>query len=225
MILVSSLYSSAYGSLRRLISDVCFVVVFVLVDEILHCRKLLFNKVAMHTVLGHLRKLGRDSLEQISNKTKESSGFRVFRRVLHLLEKMACSDSVICRPTVGLADELYTLFQEWKMQSGSKGDDPRMYLLVDFVIDESSCPEDVVRALVLWSSSNDCGELLFSRLRALLRRGIHYAALKGELSGTLLRLRHARSAFTELVLSDEKRPELTGGIWESMETGRLAIDK
>lgn len=170
----------------------------------------------------HLRTLGHDSLAQISSKAKE---FRIFGRVLRLLETMACSDSVTCRTTIALADELYSLFQEWKMRSGSNGADPRMYLLVDFVIDESSCPDAVVGALVLWSSSNDCGELLFPRLRALLCRGLHHAALKGELSGTLLRLRHARSTFTEHVLSDEKGSKSTGGIWESMATGILAIDK
>lgn len=187
----------------------------------------MLNKDALYKVLRQLRKLGSEALVSISNIAKESTGFRVLGRVLKLMEKMAISDSIICRSTVVVPDELYTLFQKWKMQSGSSGQDSKMYLLVDFVIDESSSPADVFRALVHWSSSNDCGDLIFPRLRALLKRGVHFAALKGELSGTLLRLRHARGKFTELNLTSpgERYPKKGVGIWETMATGDLSIDK
>eukprot|EP00539_Tryblionella_compressa_P006020 CAMPEP_0178771836 /NCGR_PEP_ID=MMETSP0744-20121128/22176_1 /TAXON_ID=913974 /ORGANISM="Nitzschia punctata, Strain CCMP561" /LENGTH=136 /DNA_ID=CAMNT_0020428383 /DNA_START=152 /DNA_END=559 /DNA_ORIENTATION=- len=136
---------------------------------------------------------------------------------------MTASAFRVCRRSIVVADELYTLFQKWKIQSGSNGDDSRMYLLIDFIINESSAPENVLRALVHWSSSNDCGDLLIPRLKSLLRRGVHYAALKGELSGTLLRLKHARTTFTELVLkpSDGKESKSAGGIWDRMATGDL----
>jgi hypothetical protein len=187
---------------------------------------LLSNKEALHTVLSHLRKLGCDSLVQILNKATKSTGFWILGRVMNLLEKMGHSDSMVCRACIAPADELYILFQEWKIQSGSNGDDSKMYFLIDFVIDKSNCPEEVVRALLLWSTSNDCGELLLPRLRALLCKGVHFAGLKGELSGTLLRLRHARSTFTELVLSDNgTRSVVTDGTWEAMGAGTLAIDK
>ena len=181
------------------------------------------NKEALHTVVRQLRKLGNDSLTSISNKSKGSTGFRILGRVLGSFEKMAGSDSLICRTSIAFANELYKLFQAWKIQSGSKGNDSKMYLLIDFVIDESTCPEEVCQSLILWSSSNDCGEMLLPRLRSLLRKGVHYAALKGELSGTLLRLRHARSTFTELV--EGERFEVTDGVWEAMRAGALAIDK
>lgn len=164
----------------------------------------------------------------ISVPSQEATGFRVLKRVLYLFEKMASSESPVCRRSIVVADELYTVFQQWKIQSGSKGDDSKMYLVVDYVISESSAPENVLQALVLWSSSNDCGDLLFPRLKSLLRRGVHYAALKGELSGTLLRLKHARTTFTELVLtpySDGRSSKSTGKIWDRMATGNLSIDK
>lgn len=197
------------------------------VDEILDDRKLLLNKDAMYKVLSQLRKLGSDALISISHSSKESTGFRILSRVLKLFEKMTNSDSIICRDSLKISDELYALFQKWKIQSGSIGDDSKMYLLIDFVIGESSSPQDVFRALVLWSSSNDCGNLLFPRLRALLRRGVHFAAVKGELSGTLLRLRHARGTFKELHLSPPGASNIQNGsgIWEAMATAKLSIDK
>jgi hypothetical protein len=163
----------------------------------------------------------------ISDPSKEATGFRVLKRVLYLFEKMASSESPVCRRSIVVANELYTVFQQWKIQSGSKGNDSKMYLVVDYVINESSAPENVLQALVLWSSSNDCGDLLFPRLKSLLRRGVHHAALKGDLSGTLLRLKHARNTFTELVLtpSNGSSSKSTGKIWDRMATGTLSIDK
>lgn len=187
----------------------------------------MLDKDALHQVLCQLRRLGTDALISISNASKESIGFRILGRVLKLLEKMANSDSLICRTSLVISDELYTHFQKWKMQSGSSGLDAKMYLLIDFVIDESSSPDDVFRSLVLWSSSNDCGDFIFPRLRALLRRGVHFAALKGELSGALLRLRHARGKFKELTLTTPggRYPKKGVGIWDAMATGDHSIDK
>ena len=106
-----------------------------------------------------------------------------------------------------------------------------MFLLVDFLIQESSRPIDVIRALLLWSSSNCFGDLFLSRLEDILRRGIHFSTLNGELSGTLLRLKHARILFKELapvslVQRRGKRTSATpNGIWERMATGDLSIEK
>jgi hypothetical protein len=197
------------------------------VDEILENQKLTSSIDSLYQVLRHLRKICNDCLTMISDPSKEATGFRVLKRVLYLFEKMASSESPVCRRSIVVADELYTVFQQWKIQSGYKGDDSKMYLVVDYVINESSAPENVLQALVLWSSSNDCGDLLFPRLKSLLRRGVHYAALKGDLSGTLLRLKHARTTFTELVLtpSDGRSSKSTDKIWDRMATGTLSIDK
>lgn len=106
-----------------------------------------------------------------------------------------------------------------------------MFLLVDFLIQESSRPIDVIRALLLWSSSNRFSDPFLSRLEDILRRGIHFSTLNGELSGTLLRLKHARILFKELapvslVQRRGKRTSATpNGIWERMATGDLSIEK
>jgi hypothetical protein len=198
-----------------------------LAEEILENRKLLSNKDALNRILCCLRKIGSDSLATSSHASNETNGFRTLKKVLQLYEKMATSDSPICRSSIVVPDELHTFFQRWKSQTGSSGDDAKMYLLIDFIVDESSVPEDVLGALVLWTSTNNCGELMFSRLRALLCRGVHYAALKGDLSGTLLRLKHARTTFKELILTpaDGKNIKSSGGIWDRMAEGDLSIDK
>lgn len=101
-----------------------------------------------------------------------------------------------------------------------------MYEFIDFVIDVSTEPANVVRALSLWSSEHG-GDSLLPRLEQLLRRGIHFAVLHGELSGTLLRLKHARTAFKDLDLNRDQAVQTkdTASIWESMGKGNASIEK
>lgn len=213
--------------MSRLYSNDLLLLLSPKAGEVLDNTKLLSNNDALSRVLTCLRKIGVESLATITNPATEAMGFRVLRRVLKLFERMATSDSMTCRKSIVASDELYTIFQDWKIQSGSGGDDSKMYIIIDFVVDESSAPGDVLQALMNWSSSNETGESLFPRLRSLLRRGVHYAALTGELSGTLLRLKRARNTFTELVLSPDDRTNAksSSGIWDRMATGDLAMDK
>jgi len=202
-----------------------------LVDEILGNDKLSSNKDALHRVLCCLRRICSISLVASSYTSKEAKGFQTLRQVLKLFEKMASNDSLICRKTIIVADELFNLFQQWKIQTKSNGNDPKMLLLIDFVIGESTRPVDVIRALILWSSSNEFGNSQLPRLEDLLCRGIHFSTINGELSGTLLRLKHARITFKELastsVAQQEKKMKSssTRGIWECMATGNLSINK
>jgi len=202
-----------------------------LVDEILGNDKLSSNKDALHRVLCCLRRICSISLVASSYTSKEAKVFQTLRQVLKLFEKMASNDSLICRKSIIVADELFNLFQQWKIQTKSNGDDPKMFLLIDFVIGESTRPVDVIRALILWSSSNEFGNSQLPRLEDLLCRGIHFSTTNGELSGTLLRLKHARIPFKELastsVAQQEKKMKSssTRRIWECMATGNLSIDK
>lgn len=168
------------------------------------------------------------ALTLAQNSEKEVSRFRILKRVLRLFHQMSTSDSPHCSSSITVADELYTFMQEWKTLTGSNGDDLIMLNLIDFIVN-GSAPGDVLRALVLWSSSNEVGNSLYPRLDTLLRRGVQ-AALKSELSGSLLRLKHARLNYT-----DENRPALsaelsqvaktTSGIWRQMAVGDLSVDK
>jgi hypothetical protein len=107
-------------------------------------------------------------------------------------------------------------------------DDSAILTLIDFLSKESA-PGDVLRALVIWSSSHEVGDAMFARLDALLCRGVQ-VALKSELSGSLLRLRHARRTYTDgnrLALSSEQgdMSKTSVGIWRQMSIGALSIDK
>lgn len=198
-----------------------------LASEILENAKLLSNEDALSRVLRSIRKIGVESLATIANPATESMGFRILRRVVKLFERMSTSGSLVCRKAIVLSDELCTIFKEWKIRSGCNGEDPKTYLIIDFVINECSAPEEVLRALTILASPNDTIEALVPRLRSLLRRGVHYAALNGEMSGTLLQLKRARTTFSELVLSsdDGARSQSSYGIWQRMATGDLAMDK
>uniref|UniRef100_A0A7S4AQ97 Uncharacterized protein n=1 Tax=Pseudo-nitzschia australis TaxID=44445 RepID=A0A7S4AQ97_9STRA len=212
-----------------------------LVDEIFGNEKLSSNKTALDRALCSLRNIGGIALVFCSDPSKETKGFETLRRIFGLFEKMATNrSSSVCRNSITIPDELFALFQQWKIQTGSNGDDPKMYLLIDFAIEVSSVPGDVVRALLLWSAASknhhhhQFGGSLCSRLEDLLCRGIHFAALNGELSGTRLRLRYARTTFRELGSDSSTREgrgsgdntkSQTAGIWETMATGNLPIEK
>mmetsp|Transcript_23209 Transcript_23209/g.64340 ORF Transcript_23209/g.64340 Transcript_23209/m.64340 type:complete len:1165 (-) Transcript_23209:85-3579(-) len=200
-----------------------------LVDEIFEDKKLSSNQEALNRVLTYLRSIGRLALELCSDQSTETIGFEIFRRILSLFEKIACNPSDICRKLIKVPEELLNLFEHWKTMTGSSGDDPKMYFLVDFVIKVSSAPGDVIRALLLWSAVNPVGNSLYSRIEDLLCRGIHYAALNGELSGTLFRLKYARKTLEEqdsnrgISTEPENPPPTT--IWGTMCTGNLLIEK
>jgi hypothetical protein len=174
---------------------------------------------------------------------KQVAGFRTLKRVLRLFQQMSISESKHCRESIVVAEELYAFLQEWertdsaihivigflsKRITGSSGDDSAILTLIDFLSKESA-PGDVLRALVIWSSSHKVGDAMFARLDALLRRGVQ-VALKSELSGSLLRLRHARRTYTDdnrLALSSEQGDvsKTSVGIWRQMAIGALSIDK
>jgi len=196
------------------------------VDEMIENGKVLSNNETLRRVLHCLRKIGSDSLILCSSASKEKIGVGTLRRVLKLFEKMSTSDSFLCRDFINIPDEIYALLQQWKDLKGSSGDDDNMYHLIDFVIKVSSVPADVNRAMLLWTPSHS-GNSLFPRLEDLLHRGIDLAVSNGELSGTLLRLKHARTTFKELESTHDKDGETksAGSIWESMGEGTASIEK
>lgn len=171
-----------------------------------------------------------DAIPLAHGTENQLAGFKNLKRVLRLFQQMATSSTRSCRESVVVGDELYAFLKEWKRISDSDVDDSAFLGFVDFLSTEST-PGDVLHALVLWSASNDLGDDLFSQLDSLLRRGVH-VALKSELSGSLLRLKHARSHYTEenkVDLSKDnteaaRTPDGTS-IWRQMEAGSLSIDK
>ena len=140
------------------------------------------------------------------------------------------SNNVIqtCRQSIVVAEEIHTLLVEWESLLEQENRDSQVLVLIDFLVKESS-PRDVLSSLVLWSSSREVGDLLYSRIDALLHRGVEHA-LRQELSGSLLRLKHAREGFTVEnrdvlgpVLKTPKKVETS--IWRKLSVGSLAIDK
>ena len=195
--------------------------------EILENSKMLTREQHPKKVLQFLRIIGTEALSLA--QTSHGDGFRKLKRVLRLFNHMSTSEYVKCRSVINVPDELFTFLEEWRSLTGSDGKDTSMLTLIDFMANESF-PRDVLRALVLWSSSNDIGESLYHRLDALLRRGVR-TSLKSELSGSLLRLKHARLNYAPenklATFSGEEKEEVetTRGIWRRMAVGDLAIDK
>jgi hypothetical protein len=184
----------------------------------------------IHRVLVCLREIGMEGLSLAWETRKDGSGFHTLKRVLRAFHQMSTSQFDSCRESIDVPDELLSLLKQWEGKIKSKGSAAtELLVLVDFMINESA-PVDVLSTLVLWSSSNELGPALFSRLDSLLRHGVQ-VALKSELSGSLLRLKYMRRGYTEenksLMLSEERMAYKHdgGGIWQRMSLGNLSIDK
>lgn len=191
-----------------------------LVDEILDSNKLLQNQDTLHRTLVYLREIGDEALRQAAQQSTEEEGFRSLKGVLRLFEKISSSTPVICRKSIIHSSELYRLLEKEKSQSQSSVENP--YGILDFVIEESSAPKDVLHALIMdLASSNEMGDELYPRLKKLLVRGVHLS--KGELSGTLLHLKHARKNFILGPPEEASRLDNTQNIWHKMGNGEEAI--
>lgn len=173
--------------------------------------------------------IGVEGLALAWESREKGSGFTTFKRVLRAFNQMSQSDFNSCRDSIDVPHELLTMLEEWNRKISPKDALADLLILVDFMIQESA-PIDVLSTLVLWSKSNELGPALFGRLDHMLRRGVQ-VALKSELSGSLLRLKHMRRGYTEdnrpLMQGESKKDNNseTGGIWKRMSLGTLTIDK
>ena len=198
-----------------------------LVDEIVGNDEFSSNGESIRCVFYCLRKIRGTALHLCSNESDETVGFEILRRISALFEKMSTSNFHLWQDSIDLPSEIFNLFEQWKIQGGSSGDDAKMYHLIDFIITVSSVPPDVIDALFLWSSNN-FGNSLLSRLENLLCRGIYFSLLKGDYSGTLLRLKEARKSFNELDSNqnnEEKQTKNAVSIWMSLGNGLMSIEK
>jgi hypothetical protein len=194
------------------------------VGEILDSKKLLSKQDVLDQVVQCLRKVGLGALDVARKPSESEIGFGSLKRVLRLFHKMSTSASPRCRSAVEVADELCAFLQHWKGVVEMPGKDTDIFGLIDFFIKESA-PNDVLRALVQWSKSYKLGPNVFPRLDDILRQGVN-VALQSELSGSLLRLKHARLAFKDAESMPSLDEDRDGdGIWRRMSSGVLSIDK
>jgi len=190
-----------------------------LVDEIIGNKKLLSNEGALGHAVDRLREIGSFAINEAI------PGFVTLRRVLKLYERISTKTSHLGSKMINIPNEIVKLLYQWKNIETPSTNDAHMYQLIDFIIDESSVPADVTRALLFWCSSHR-GNDLFPRLEDLLCRGLYIALLNGELSGTSLRLKHSRTLLKELQSTPYDTVERNkSSIWESMKEGYIPIDK
>jgi hypothetical protein len=198
----------------------------ILATEILESKRLLQSDEIPRLVLSALRNIGMGALGVAMDKEREETGFRLLTRVLKLFPLMSDNDAPCCRESIVVSHELHAFFQEWKVKSGSSADDTEMFRLIDFVVDQSS-PDDVLCALIRWTSDYQVGHSMFPRLDALLRQGVHDSLKSGQPS--LFRLQQARLNYSQenrILSSTGYESEGTGGgVWRLMSSGELSITK
>ena len=172
-----------------------------------------------------LRKIALDALTIADNPIQRNAGFLELKNVLYLYTKVATSNNRRCRQAINVADELFCLLQHWSAAEELSNDQSRVLSLIEFFIEESA-PKDVLQALELWCSTRELGVSVFALLNDVLLSGVN-AALNTELSGSLLKLKHARISFEgqEVTRTNSYQLAPGNGIWRQMAAGRLPIDK
>lgn len=198
-------------------------------SEIIEDRKLCDRVKTVQRVLVCLREIATEALALAWKSRSDGSNFHMLKRVLRALHQMSTSNFRSCRESINVSEELVSMLEAWETKSTSEDSVAEVLILIDFMINESA-PHDVLSALVLWRSSSQMGLALFSRLDLLLRRGVQ-VALKGELSGSLLRLKYLRRSYihdnkplTVGHASDEGQ-QSDSKIWKQMSLGTLTLDK
>jgi hypothetical protein len=169
-----------------------------------------------------LREISVDTLDE-NRVSTDHIDLRLVGRALRLFDKMSRSTSENCRQSVVVGDELQTLLKHWVSDELVAGDGNRAILLIDFFIQESG-PADVLSSLASWSRERHMGPSMYPRLNDILSKGV-LDALDYELSGSLLRLKHARQEFKEQEQPPSPQASDGSSIWSRMGTGMLSIDK
>lgn len=216
--------------------------------EIIENKKSYKRGKTVHRVLECLREIGLQGLSLAWESQMEGDGFFMLKRVLRAFHQMSRSDSDSYRDSIDVPEEFLSLLKEWNYRIQQQTTDnsqnkdsaeTTMLTFIDFMIQESSAPGDILSALVLWYQDDNLirPAHLFRRLDALLRRGVQ-AAIRSELSGSLLRLKHMRQKYTEenqvllaqnptasIESADLKQDVSSSGLWKKMSIGALSINK
>ena len=204
------IYNASTRRRQELTLHLAFEMCNAAVAEILQTLNLQHQPDVLQRVVECLENIGIDALKTCRESTGDVN-LSLVRRVLQLFDKISRGSS---GPMVAVADKLHAFLKHWASDA-----------LLDIIIEESS-PADVLSALASWSrEERELGPSLYSRLNQLLSKGVDNA-LQHELSGSLLRLKHARGDFKEPVPPPSPRSSLgASGIWDRMATGTLSIDK
>jgi hypothetical protein len=168
-----------------------------------------------------LRALGREALIETAGSLKPALDEQRLRQVFYLYDKMSTSKSSQCRESISVAEELHIL-----LMLCSKAKDAKLeYGFIDLLAHKAS-PADALQTFALWSEEFASPGESVPALHTLIQRGAQFG-IKTELSGSLLRVNHARQRRGR---SPERRPggsveRIEGNVWRRMFEGSVPVDK
>lgn len=146
------------------------------------------DKAVISESLDVLRKLAEDSLSRLNLPTSNMDDL-ILRKVFKLFEKTATNKSLVCRESIDVSAELYSLVR------GCQNDDPgpsESELSFLNLIAHNSTPKYALETLALWAPDYPSSPYLMPLLHIILQRGTQHGITR-EISGTLLRVRYARA--------------------------------
>lgn len=181
-----------------------------MLDSSLYCN----DKEKSSASLEVLRKMAKDALHLDENALDDI----ILRKIFGLFEKMASSKSPACRESVDVSGELFSLLQSCKNdeQSPSEAELSFISLLAHHIT-----PQYAFQALALWSKEYSSSTFVIPFLHVLLQRGTHHGITR-EISGTLLRIRHARG---QSQVREVDAFESDTNVWRRMFDGSVTIAK
>jgi hypothetical protein len=182
------------------------------------------DKAVLSDVLGNLQKIATDALS-LEDAVEHEINAPILRKVFHLFQKMATNKSAMCRESIAVSTELYSLLQSCR--NGGPEPSKKEVSFVNLLANDGA-PVYALQTLALWAPMYPSASYLIPSLHVLLQRGAH-RGVTHELSGSLLRVRYARLlsqgmwSYSGSPSYDTRAAETN--VWRRMFDGTVAIEK
>ena len=196
------------------------------VDEMLDSPTYCNDKAVLSGNLDVLRTMAKDALS-LQNAPTSGMNDLVLRRIFKLFEKMATNKSAVCRESIDVSAELFSLLQS--CQTGRTSPSEAELFFVNLLAHHGA-PVYALQTLALWAPGCQSSSDLMPLLHILLQRGTH-DGISREISGSLLRVRYARAQSkgngqTNVAgFTVESTAASDNNVWKRMFDGSVAIAK
>jgi len=184
-----------------------------MLDSPVYC----IDKASVSETLVILRTMAKDAIAPENSPNSDMNDL-LLRKIFNLFEKVATNKSPVCRESIDVSAELFSLLKT--CQSKDPGPSEAELSFVNLLAHHGT-PEYVLQTLALWAYDYPSSAHLMPLLHILLQRGTHHGITR-EISGSLLRVRYARAqsqGTREIDVSSDTH------VWRSMFDGSVAIAK
>lgn len=189
-------------------------------DEMLDSPTYYNDKESLSASLDIMRQIAKGALNLEGSFDGDMDDV-LLRKIFGLFEKMASSKAAVCRDSIDVSNELYSLLQS--CQNDDPGASEAELAFVNLLAHHAA-PKYALQTLALWAPDYS-SEYVIPLLHILLQRGTRHG-ITSEISGSLLRIRYARGQSQGRQDVKSTPPaDSDRNIWRRMFDGSVEITK